>query len=306
MLAITAAWGACFVAIHWGLRDAPLLWFAALRATLAGTVLLGVASAQHRTRPSGLQEWAQIGALAVFNVIIAFAAMFAAASGLTAGVAAVLSNAQPLLILLPAWWIFGERPRRSAAVAAAVGFIGLAVTASGSLGTSSGALLALLAAASITTGTLLARRVGTIDVVVVSGWHFLIGGIGLAAFASIREGTPNIDWTPRFVAVLAFLALVGTAGAFLMWFEEVRRAPLGAVAMWTFLVPLFGLTFSAILLSEYPDGREVAGIVLVLAGLGGGLGWSAHRRTATPTSAPLHDSTDHQTTTSPGASRTMT
>ena len=89
MLAITAAWGACFVAIHWGLRDAPLLWFAALRATLAGIVLLGVASTQHRTGPSGFQEWAQIGALAVFNVIIAFAAMFAAASGLTAGVAAV-------------------------------------------------------------------------------------------------------------------------------------------------------------------------------------------------------------------------
>lgn len=306
MLAITAAWGACFVAIHWGLRDAPLLWFAALRATLAGIVLLGVASAQHRTGPSGFQEWAQIGALAVFNVIIAFAAMFAAASGLTAGVAAVLSNAQPLLILLPAWWIFGERPRRSAAVAAAVGFIGLGVTASESLGTSSGALLALLAAASITTGTLLARRVGTLDVVVVSGWHFLIGGVGLAAFASIREGTPIIDWTPRFVGVLAFLALVGTAGAFVMWFEEVRRAPLAAVAMWTFLVPLFGLAFSAIALSEYPDGREVAGIVLVLAGLAGGLGWSVHHRTATTTSAPPHDLTNHQTTTSPGTSRTMT
>ena len=107
MLAITAAWGACFVAIRWGLRDAPTLWFAALRALLAGGVLLGVAHAQNRPQPAA-NAWAQITALAAFNVTIAFAAMFAAG---TAGTAAVLSNAQPLLILLPAWWLFAERPR---------------------------------------------------------------------------------------------------------------------------------------------------------------------------------------------------
>ena len=43
MILITAAWGSCFVAIDWGLRDAPVLWFAALRSLLAGAVLIGVA-----------------------------------------------------------------------------------------------------------------------------------------------------------------------------------------------------------------------------------------------------------------------
>src|SRR3546814_11079573 len=51
MLWITAAWGACFVAIRWGLRDAPVLWFAALRALVAGAALISVASARHRPRP---------------------------------------------------------------------------------------------------------------------------------------------------------------------------------------------------------------------------------------------------------------
>lgn len=275
MLAITAAWGACFVTIHWGLRDAPLLWFAALRALLAGVALLGLAYAQHRPQPNKAKEWAQISALALFNVTIAFAAMFAASAGLTAGVAAVLSNAQPLLILGPAWWLFGERPRRSAAGAAAVGFVGLSITASASIGTSTGAALALLAAVAITTGTLLARRLHDLDVVVISAWHFLIGGLALGVFAFVREGAPGIHWTPRFVASLAFLALVGTAGAFVLWFEELRRAPLAAVALWTFLTPVFGLTFSALLLGEYPGGREIAGIALVLAGLAGGLAWPA-------------------------------
>ncbi|NHB84965.1 hypothetical protein G7085_11035 [Tessaracoccus sp. HDW20] len=48
MLWITAAWAACFVVIEWGLRDAPLLWYAALRALVAGLALLALGSIQHR------------------------------------------------------------------------------------------------------------------------------------------------------------------------------------------------------------------------------------------------------------------
>ncbi len=93
MLLITAAWGSCFVAIDWGLRDAPVLWFAAFRSLLAGAVLVAVAYIQHRPSPHGRAAWSQIGVLALFNVTIAFAAMFAAAAAVSAGVAAVLSNA---------------------------------------------------------------------------------------------------------------------------------------------------------------------------------------------------------------------
>ncbi len=275
MILITAAWGSCFVAIDWGLRDAPVLWFAAFRSLLAGAVLISVALVQQRPRPRGFIAWSQISVLALFNVTIGFAAMFAAAAGLSAGVGSVLSNAQPLLILLPAWWLFGERPRRSAGAAAAVGLLGLAVTATASVGTTSGAGLALLASTAITTGTLVARRMHDVDVVVVSAWHFVIGGAGLSILAFVREGAPSVSWTPRFIATLAFLALVGTAGAFVLWFTEVRRAPLASVALWTFLTPVFGLSFSAVALREYPSGRELVGILLVLTGLGGGLAWTA-------------------------------
>ena len=275
MLMITAAWGSCFVAIDWGLRDAPVLWFAAFRSLLAGAVLVVMASLQHRPHPQGITAWSQISFLALFNVTIAFAAMFAAAGALSAGVGSVLSNAQPLVILLPAWWLFGEQPRRSAAAAAAIGFIGLAITASTSIGTTSGAALALLAAAAITTGTIIARRMHDVDVVVVSAWHFVIGGAGLSILAFTIEGTPSVSWTPRFIAALAFLAVVGTAGAFVLWFTEVRRAPLATVALWTFLTPVFGLSLGAIVLREYPTGRELVGIALVLAGLAGGLAWPA-------------------------------
>jgi len=129
MLWITAAFGACFVAIQWGLRDAPVLWFAALRAIAAGVALLAVAGVQHRPAPPGVRSWALITVLGLVNVTLAFAAMFGGVAGLATGTAAVLANAQPLLILLPAWWLYGEAVSGRTAGALVVGFTGLVVAA---------------------------------------------------------------------------------------------------------------------------------------------------------------------------------
>ena len=75
-------------------------------------------------------------------------------AGLATGTAAVLSNAQPLLILLPAWFLYGEKPSRRVVLAMLVGFTGLMIVAvPGGGGT--GAMLALTAALAVTVGTLL-------------------------------------------------------------------------------------------------------------------------------------------------------
>lgn len=266
MLLITAAWGACFVTIRWGLRDAPVLWFATLRALVAGFGLVAVGTAQRRPPPRGTRAWTLITAMAVSNATIAFAAMFAGVDGLAAGTAAVLANAQPLLIILPAWWLYNERVTARTAVGLTTGFIGLLVVAVPG-GGGSGAWLSVLAAVAITTGTLLSRRLGGIDLVQAAGWHFLVGGAILAAVAGAVEGLPRIDWTPRFVLSLAFLALVGTALAFWAWFIETMRSPLGQLAAWTFLTPVFGVAFGVLLTGERPAGWTAAGMLLVLASL---------------------------------------
>jgi len=266
MLWVTLAWGACFVAIRWGLRDAPVLWFAGLRAGVAGVALLTVARWQHRPPIRGARSWSLVSLLGAVNATIAFAAMFAGVAGLATGTAAVLANAQPLLILLPAWWLYGEAISARIAVGLVAGFAGLLVVALPG-GGGSGAALSMLSATAITAGTLLARRLGALDLVVASGWHFLLGGTALFVWAAAVEGWPGIDWTPRFVAVLGFLSLVGTAAAYLAWFAESRRCPLGLLAAWTFLVPVAGVAFAAVLLDEAPDGWTAAGIALVLGSL---------------------------------------
>ncbi|HEY9558958.1 MAG TPA: EamA family transporter [Acidimicrobiales bacterium] len=78
---------------------------------------------------------------------------------------------------------------------------------------------------------------------------------------------PRIDWSPRFVVSLAFLALVGSAWAFWAWFTETLRSPLVQLAAWTFLAPVFGVAFGLLLTDERPGRWAVAGMSLVLVSL---------------------------------------
>ena len=266
MLWITAAWGACFVAIEWGLRDAPLLWFAALRALIAGAALLALGVALHRPVPRGWRAWGLITVLGLVNVTVAFAAMFGGVAGGATGTAAVLANAQPLLILLPAWWLYGERlsPRTSAALV--VGFAGLVAVALPG-GGGSGAALSLLSAAAVTAGTLLSRRLTGLDLVTATAWHLLIGAAGLMMLAAAVEGPPVILWSPRFTLSLAFLALVGTAATTMAWFAEARRSRLDTLTAWTFLTPVLGIALASVALGEWPGGWTAVGLLAVLAAM---------------------------------------
>ncbi|MGA4670563.1 DMT family transporter [Propionibacteriaceae bacterium Y1923] len=266
MLWITAAWAACFVAIEWGLRDAPLLWYAALRALVAGAALLALGAVQRRRTPSGARAWWLITVLGLLNVTLAFATMFGGVAGGATGTAAVLANAQPLLILLPAWWLYGERLSTRTAAALVVGFAGLVLVALPG-GGGSGAVLSLLSAVAVTAGTLLSRRLTGMDLVTASGWHLVIGGVALAVLAAAVEGAPVIAWTPRFVLSLAFLALVGTAATTVAWFAEARRSRLDTLTTWTFLTPVLGIILATVLLGERPGRWTAAGLLAVLAAM---------------------------------------
>lgn len=266
MVWITAAWGSCFLFIAWGLRDAPVLWFAALRALTAGAVLVVVSLLQDRPQPRGARAWGWLTLTGLVNVTLAFAAMFAGVAGVATGTAAVLANAQPLLILLPAWWLYGERLSWRTASALVVGFAGLLLVALPG-GGGRGAGLSLVAAVAVTAGTLLSRRLAGLDVLAATGWHLLLGGLALAGLALLVEGVPVIAWTPRFVVSLVFLSLFGTAATTVAWFIEARRSRLDALTAWTFLTPVVGLVLAVLVLGERPAGWSAVGLAASLVAM---------------------------------------
>lgn len=274
MVWVVAVLGACFVFIRAGLPDAPVLWFAALRALVGGAVLVGLGLGQRRPLPRRLGEWAVIAGLGLANATIGFATMFLGTVHLATGVAAVLANAQPLLIVLPAWALYAERPTTRTIFGLGVGFFGLVVVAVPG-GGGSGAALSLAAAGAATIGTLIARRLGSLDNVVAGGWSFLLGGGALALWAGLDEGAPTIRWSLHFVAIVAFLGVPGTAAVYVAWFKEARRCPLYRLTAWTFAVPVVGLVLGVVIEGERPSAWTASGLAVVLASM-----WLVLRRPA--------------------------
>lgn len=265
MLWVTLAWGSCFVAISIGLQDAPLLWLAALRALTAGIALLLVTGIRRTPLPRDRHTWVLIVCLGLVNVALAYAAMFGGIIGLSTGVAAVLANVQPILILLPAWWLYHERPSRTALVAMLLGLAGLLlIVLPTGLGT--GAWLSLSSAVAVTIGTLISRVVRA-DPFVVAAAQLLIGGAVLAIAAAVVEGPPAINWSVRFVLVLLFMSLVGTAATTVAWFAEARRARLDILTTWTLLVPIVGIALSLVFLNERQGVSGWVGTAVVLVSM---------------------------------------
>lgn len=118
--------------------------------------------------------------------------------------------------------------------------------------------------ATVTAAVLATRQLGHLDALVASGWHFVIGGAALAIWAAIVEGPPAIAWTPRFIAVVIFLSLVGTAAAFVAWFTEAQHSRLDSLAARTFAVPMVGVVLAAVVLDERPQGWALVGLSAVL------------------------------------------
>lgn len=265
MIGITFAWGSCYLAISIALRDASPLWTATLRVLVAAVVLLIVARVRRSPHPRGRRTWLLVIAMGLVNVTLAYWAMFGGLNGMSTGGATVLANAQPLLILLPAWLLFGEKPTPFTVGALLLGVIGLVLVALPS-GFGTGAVLSLVAAAAATGGTLLAR---VIDVppLTLAAWQFLIGGVALAVAAFLVEGPPIIRWNAGLVLAVLYMAVIGTALSNVAWITETKRARLDQLTVWVLLVPVFGITLSVFVLGEQQTALGWIGVAAVLAAL---------------------------------------
>src|SRR4029453_14380926 len=74
---------------------------------------------------------------------------------------------------------------------------------------------------------------------------------------------------PRALWALAFSGLVGSAFAYLLWFEIVRRLPATAASLGVLSVPVVGIVASVLVLGERPTIADIVGSVLILTAAAG-------------------------------------
>ena len=270
LLALTYA--GCYAAIKAGLAFAPPLRFAGLRALLAGVALLVVVALRERALLPPRRLWGVVLVVAAVGTSIAYGAMFLSPGRTGAGIASVLGNTTPLMAIALAAALLGEPVTRDKAVALVLGFAGVALIAYPALAGpaaygAAGLALPLVAAAGSATESVVIKRAEVGGAFVrVAAWQYLLGSLPLFALSAWLEPGRPIVWGSRFVLLLAFVALVGTAFATALWYWLLQRDEVGRLALLLFLVPVFGLALAIALFGERLGARVVLGVLVALGG----------------------------------------
>ncbi len=246
-----------FLMRGWGLGGAALLLFVV--ALARGVPLAPPRGAWRGIVASGLLN------VAAFNVCTAFAQLNTSTSR-----AAVLTYTMPMMTVLMAWALLGERPSRRAFAAMALGGAGLALLAwpafQGALSWL-GIAMPLLAALTWALGTTLSKHWPLQgDKLVNVAWQLAIGAgcatLGVLALAEqVLLPLPGAVW-----AALAFHIIVANALAYVLWFMLLERTRAGVAALTTLAVPVVGVLGAMWLGGERPTPLDWPGFAGVLAG----------------------------------------
>jgi probable blue pigment (indigoidine) exporter len=258
------AWGTTYLVATELLPDGRPMLAAALRALPAGLLLL----VAFRRLPEGVWWW-RASVLGTLNIGLFFALLFVAAYRLPGGVAATVGAFQPLAVSLLAWPLLGERLSRTKAVAGSVGVLGVGLLVlQGSVALDPLGLAAALAGTlSMAAGVVLTKRWGRpAPLLVFTSWQLVAGGLLLAPLAYLLEGPPPV-MSPTNGAGLLYLGIVGTAGAYALWFRGIGRLPASSVSFLGLLSPVVASTLGFLVLGETLEPAQLLGAGLVFAGV---------------------------------------
>lgn len=262
----------------------------AVRYLAAAIILLVVmrAAGLRFVRLTG-REWLLMGALAltgltIFNVCVVESTR---ASG-PALVGTVLGTV-PLALALA-----GGRPAPRLLAGATVVVAGATLATGLGGGGLPGLLWALGALACEVAFSLLALpllpRLGAIR---VTTYATVLAVPMLAVIGLVQEGTAMLRMpTPAEALGFAYLAVVVTVGAFLLWYNSLPRLGPGRAGLFAGLIPVGAIVTGLVLGVATPSAYELLGAALVICGILVGLG-AGHRtdRTGSTASAPARQTT---------------
>jgi drug/metabolite transporter (DMT)-like permease len=246
--------------------------FLAVRMVIV-TALLGLAAVVMRAPWPA--SWAMAGHIAVAGLLVHgvyLGGVFAAiASGLPAGMSALVVGLQPILTAVLVGPLLGERLGRRQWAGLVLGFAGvvLVVWEKTTLreGMGPGLLLSVLALVGITAGTLYQKRFcAGLDLRTGATIQYAASAVAFATLAVLLEER-TIAWTGEFVFALAWLCLALSVGAVLLLFALIRRGSASGVASLFYLVPTVTAAVAFLMFGEALGGLALVGMGLTAAGV---------------------------------------
>lgn len=269
-------WGTTWIFIKLGLRDLPPVTFAGIRFLIADLILWGVVIARGKGLRLGLRDWGLIAWTGLIAFGFNYGLIFWGETRISSGLAAVLQAMISVFGLIIAhYYLPSERidVRRISGVLISifgVGFIfydQLSFDGESALWGSAALLASSLCVAYA--NVIIKRSCGHIDSSLLAAGQMIFGFGPLLLAGTVWEGNPlALRWTALSVVSLLYLALVGSAIAFHLYYWLVRRIDVTKTMLISLVTPVVALLIGNLVLDERVTWRIAAGSAAILAGIG--------------------------------------
>jgi drug/metabolite transporter (DMT)-like permease len=116
-------------------------------------------------------------------------------------------------------------------------------------------------------GNILARNESArMDIFYMTSAQMVMGGLGLTLVGAAKTGFFPFAFSGNAIWMLAYLAFLSAAG-FVLWNNVMKYNKVGNVSMYMFLIPVFGVLLSALILHEPLQYSVVIALLLVVSGI---------------------------------------
>lgn len=263
-------WGTTWLFIKIGLAYIPPLTGVGLRFVIAGAALFVVAALRRKIPPLRDWPWKLICVLAAFLFGLNYILTYTAETRIDSGLVAVLFGMTPFFTFAFGHFLAGERTTWQIWLGALVALAGVALISLGGQVQASPwyAVAAIGAAFSSAFANVYAKRHSHHDALTTLPPAMLLSGVVVFGIASVFERT---DWhaalMPQSLGVLCYLALFGSGVAFFLNLWVLQRIPVWIVGLSALIIPVLAVAIGALAGGERFGIRELAGAVLVIAGI---------------------------------------
>jgi len=274
-LLLCLIWGSTWLFIKLGLEDLPPFTFAGIRFVIAAIILLLIVAVRRTPMPRELSDWRLMATTGLLSFALNYGLLFWGGQYVSSGLAALLQAIIPAFGMVIAHrHLPGERITLTKICGVLLGIAGVGVIFSDQLrieGT-----FALWGSAAIIVGAfgvayanvLVKARGGHLDPATLAAVQMCFGLVPLLIIGSLTEGSPlNFRWTPTALLSLLYLALVGSALAFLLFYWLVKRVDVTKTMLIALVTPLLAVMLGRLVLNEQLTWRALAGGACIIAGV---------------------------------------
>ncbi len=275
LLLLGAIWGASYMFIKIGGAEIPPFTFVEVRTLVAALALMGVLWLRKEPIPRTRRAWLTLVAMGIFNGVIPYTAITWGETHISSGLASILTAAMPLFTVIFAhFWTEDERLTMPKVLGVALGFIGVVVLFVPELQRGLqmefwGQFAIVIAAASYGLATLIAHKYleGVSHVMAPTG-QLLTAAIIMLPLSLVFDNPLALRPSLPAMGSLLILALLGTSFAYVLYYWLIEHTGATRTALVTYLIPITGVMWGALLLGEPIEWQAIVGMLLIIAGVG--------------------------------------